>query len=381
MQNPNFILDILYGKIPFSGDDLKLFQTKEMQRLRKVSVGTAPSWCVPEGTCCSRFEHSVGVWHLAKILGEREEFQAVIKDLAFAALAHDLATPPFSHSSGLMMEKILGKDHEEMVGDILFDSDFGREVARQGGNLRRIADLILQKDKFSDLINNTIDLDNLDNTLRYALSIGLLHKKSYDPEALAKSFVIRNKRLSLLYTKDLIHWERCREVVYRHIYDTYEEFIIPLVLDLAFQAGDLTKSFFALDDYQAVEFLKNECNERTRRVIRRVEEWQRYEPAYNFDIEDPAPETAVRLSDSDLRLQLSKNISEALGLPVEDVCVGVARNKGFKQIHLPIIGADGGFSTHQPSQKPCWYIRVFVYGFDPSFKKTIEKIVCGTLNI
>ena len=69
----------------------------------------------------TRFEHTTGVAHLAKIVAQRPEFSGIGLNLYLASLAHDLGTPPFSHASEYFQDLVLGKNHEEYIDEILID--------------------------------------------------------------------------------------------------------------------------------------------------------------------------------------------------------------------------------------------------------------------
>ena len=68
------VYDRLYGEIKFTENDWRLFQAPELTRLRQVSLSAIPPWCLATGTCASKFEHTLGVSHLARLVGEKDEF-------------------------------------------------------------------------------------------------------------------------------------------------------------------------------------------------------------------------------------------------------------------------------------------------------------------
>lgn len=368
-------IDILYKEIEFSGNDLRLFQTREMQRLRKVSVNTMPTWTVPMGNCCTRFEHSVGVWHLAKLLGQKPAFREISKNLELAALAHDLGAPPFSHGSERMMKKVLGRGHEEMISEILYNSEFGTEAVKQGGDLDRISDLIQGKLKpFGDLINNTIDLDNLDNTLRFNLAIGLEHQITYSPEKLALNFDLRDGELVLLSGEGLKEWEDSRAIAYPYIYDASIETLIHRLIDLVYEAGEISAPFFKLDDFTAWNYLKNSSDRAVKKVVERMERWDFYPLIYKADIPEVSAEAEKKLSDPEVRNILSNKIIKEFKVLPQNIAIGIFKNKGFKKIHIPIING-GSQTNHEPNQKQFWIIRVFLHKLEFEKKEKIRSFI------
>lgn len=380
----NFIYDRLYGRIPINEYDLRLFQTKEMARLRQVSLSAIPPWTMPAGICASKFEHSVGVAHLARIVGQKPEFQQIVRDLYFAALAHDMATPPFSHASEYFLVKLFGKDHEMFIDDVFEDSEFSKEVARQGGDIGRVAALIKGDYKpWSDLINGSIDLDNLDNSPRYGLSMGLIQKIPYSPEELAKAYSVKNNQLVLLANQinGLESWEQTRKTIYEFIYSDANlspGMMLSRALEFAYREGELTRGYFFMTDAEAFDYLLTKGNKRTKTLIERVDRWDFYLKVFEFKSAEVSPEAAAYFSDSGNRDGLADEISEELGIPSEDVCVYLGKDKGFKKIHLPIAGDDGD-KEHESKNVLTYMAQAYLYPRWADKAEAVERIIRGKL--
>ena len=115
--------DPLYGKLPISKAETELFQPPQLARLRDISLSAVPTIMLPWGKIASRFEHSVGVAHLAKLVAEQTNFSISGQDLIFAGLLHDVGSPPFSHLTEIFLEEKLGKTHEQFVEEVLESSE------------------------------------------------------------------------------------------------------------------------------------------------------------------------------------------------------------------------------------------------------------------
>lgn len=376
-ETPTFIYDRLYVQIEFDSNELKLFQTKELARLRQVSLSAIPTWQIPTGVCASKFEHSVGVAHLAKIVGKRPEFQEISKDLYFASLAHDLATPPFSHASEYFLITLFGKNHEEFIDDIIEGSEFASEVKRQGGNIKRVLDFVKGDAKpMSDLLNGTIDIDNLDNTLRYGFSMGLLRDFPYSPEELARAYAIRKGQLVLLaeHTNGLQGWEKTRMDVYDFVYggiNLSTGMILFRALDFATRENEIKKDYFTMTDAEAFNYLLQSCNSKTRTLIERANRWIFYSRVFNYSTSEATDETISLVMNSSNRGVVADEISQLLKIPPEDVCVYMGKNKGFKQIHLPILSNGGEKDVHKPINKLTHMVQVYVH---PKWEDKGEQI-------
>lgn len=361
----NFVFDRLYQRVDLTEQDIRLFQSKELTRLRHVSLSAIPTWTIPTGVCASKFEHSVGVAHLAKIVSRRPEFQEVSRDLYFAALAHDLGTPPFSHVSEHFQVKLTGKNHEVFAEEIIEGGEFAEEVKRQGGNIDRVIAFVKGEDKpLSDLINGSIDLDNLDNTLRYGLSMGLLHGVKYSPEELAKAYAIRDQKLVLLaeHAAGIEGWEETRRIVYEFIYGEINisaGMMLFRALGFARREGEIGRNFFLMTDSEAFIFLATKCNSKTRTLLERANRWIFYPRVYNLREAEVSDKFVAYVLDSDNRGKMADEISTVLGIPQEDVCVYMGKDRGFKNIHLPVVG-NGNDQEHQPKNKLAYMVQVYL---------------------
>lgn len=117
------IRDPLHGYIELDELARAILDTVEMQRLRRIrQLGF--SYLVYPGANHTRFEHSLGTYHLMNILLERlnvakEEEQ----ELIVASLIHDTGHGPYSHVTEPLIKKLTDKGHEEIESIIFADRD------------------------------------------------------------------------------------------------------------------------------------------------------------------------------------------------------------------------------------------------------------------
>jgi len=355
--------DRLYGVTTITKNDLKIYQTPQFARLNRISLSAVPPWVQTTGVCASRAEHSRGVRFLAKLLCEKKEFKPFRKNLLLAATLHDIGSPPFSHLSEPFQMAITGQTHEQFSRDMIINTKVNKVIKKQGGNLETIISYIEgTKPPISDLINGTIDLDNLDNTLRFGQSMGLIDaSKYYDPTIIVKSYLYQDKKLVLdgRYMPAIKSWENCRDQVYQYVY-SHENLspaaMITRALYFAYQEGELKKSFFHKTDDTAVSYLLG-CNPKTYKLIKRVSRWKFYKPIFTY--QRPINHTKDRLHNMKLGQELSDSLSKILKIKPEDICIDFSFNKGFKKIHLPII-KDKQPQTHTPTQSLNMIINVYL---------------------
>lgn len=381
-----FSYDRLYEKINFTPEDLRLFQTKELARLREVYLSAVPPWTIPAGTCASRFEHSVGVAYLARTVARKKEFKDLAHDLYLASLAHDLASPPFSHVGEPLQEKVLGKNHEEALDEILEVSQFGKEAKRQGGSLGQILKLVRGKlPPYSDILNGSIDIDNLDNSLRFCVSMGILKKPGYSPFKIAQRYAIQDGKL--VFQKGLIReleaWEKTRQVAYGFVYGPANlppGTMLQRALDLAYKEGEIGRDFFFLTDSEAFRYLEEKCNPRTRTLARACRLWQFYSRVFKAVSFQLKRGKSALYEDFEPRFRLTNDLAKSLGAEPEEVAVFLGHDKGFKRIHIPILG-QGGQTYHAPKTRPSFLAQVFVHPKHAAKQELIREFMKDKLSL
>ena len=94
----NSFLDPIYGSIQISESLSTLVQKPVVQRLRHIRLSNIDSVDIPSIANLSRFEHVLGVAHLAGVLGVRSKLaQEELLVLDASALLHDWAITSFGH--------------------------------------------------------------------------------------------------------------------------------------------------------------------------------------------------------------------------------------------------------------------------------------------
>jgi len=127
------LFDGLYGRITFPKIIKSLLTCPGILRLREIRLGNVPFISFPSFSSCTRFEHSIGVCHLAEIAANNLCLDAKEKiQLMIACLYHDVATPPFAHATEDILKRKFNFDHEQHLHDLITgkSDDLGRERAQ-----------------------------------------------------------------------------------------------------------------------------------------------------------------------------------------------------------------------------------------------------------
>jgi HD superfamily phosphohydrolase len=166
------IKDSVHDHIEIRGVAEELLDTPPVQRLRRIGqLGTVD--LVYPSANHTRFEHSLGVYHLADraldhlgIEGKQAE------RVRSAALLHDIGHCPYSHNIEGVIYRQTGKYHDE-VHDLIESGPVAETLAAHGLNPDRIADLISGEGELGQLISGELDVDRMDYLVRDAHHTGV----------------------------------------------------------------------------------------------------------------------------------------------------------------------------------------------------------------
>ncbi|MCW7074555.1 MAG: HD domain-containing protein [Candidatus Methanospirare jalkutatii] len=130
------VRDPIHGYIRLNDLAIDILDTREMQRLRRIrQLGF--SYLVYPGANHTRFEHSLGVFHLTSVLLEHLNVREETEELLAAALIHDIGHGPYSHVSEPLIRKFTGKSHED-IEDIVLGNATTADADAENGDARRV---------------------------------------------------------------------------------------------------------------------------------------------------------------------------------------------------------------------------------------------------
>lgn len=202
-----------------------IIKTKEFQHLRSVKQ-LGPTNFVYPGANHTRFEHSLGAYHLSMRYLEKLVLQAefrklcdpideTIKLTALTALLHDIGHYPYSHWIEELKFRFPNGEkldtHETRGCNIIKDGEIG-SIINSWGFKNDVLDLMLKekpkplKEKkehtIRSIIDSQIDVDKLDYLIRDSIHCGVTYGRSIDIEILLSSLTVDiNTRNIALTTK------------------------------------------------------------------------------------------------------------------------------------------------------------------------------------
>jgi HD superfamily phosphohydrolase len=143
-----------------------------MQRLRRIKQLGTVQFVYPSANH-TRFEHSLGVYHLASRaldhLGIEGDAAAHVEA---AALLHDVGHGPYSHNIESVTHRHTGKYHDD-VEELVTSGHVGETLEAEGLDPSRIADLVSGDGEFGQLVSGELDVDRMDYLVRDAHHTGV----------------------------------------------------------------------------------------------------------------------------------------------------------------------------------------------------------------
>jgi len=166
------IKDSVHDHIEVQGVAAALLDTPPVQRLRHVSQLGTVTLVYPSANH-TRFEHSLGVYHLADralshlgIEGQQAE------RVRAAALLHDVGHSPYSHNVEDVVHRRTGKYHDDVEG-LLGEGPVARVLSEHGLNPDRVAGLVAGEGELGQLVSGELDVDRMDYLVRDAHHTGV----------------------------------------------------------------------------------------------------------------------------------------------------------------------------------------------------------------
>ncbi|MCZ7401230.1 MAG: HD domain-containing protein [Candidatus Methanoperedens sp.] len=206
------IRDPIHDYIELDELALALIETPQVQRLRRIRQLGFSNLVYP-GANHTRFEHSLGVYHLAKHLVKQVDEQQR-NELLAAALLHDIGHGPFSHATEDLIMRYTRKSHEDIeeflrkgeISDIL--KDYSLSPSTIAAHIRGETD-------HGQIIHSEIDVDRMDYLMRDAHYTGvafglidhvrLIHELKFNENRLVLNIGGLQAAESLLVSRFLMH--------------------------------------------------------------------------------------------------------------------------------------------------------------------------------
>lgn len=197
------IIDPIHNFIRVYPVELKIIDNPIFQRLRRIKQLSGAHLTYP-GAQHTRFEHSLGVMHIAGSMGnalfEKDIIDSEkIMQLRLAGLLHDIGHGPFSH---LFEEAVQGKkkkSHEDFGKELISSTQIGDTIDKFGFKKKSISEIAFGQSRLqfmNEIVSGVLSADMMDYLLRDGYFTGAEHAK-IDHNRIIQSIEIDSSRLAL----------------------------------------------------------------------------------------------------------------------------------------------------------------------------------------
>jgi len=196
------IIDPIHDFIRVYDHELTTIDDPIFQRLRRIRQLSGAHLTYPSAQH-TRFEHSLGVMHIASQAGQALHEKGILKSddieiLRLAGLLHDIGHGPFSH----LFEEIIGQkkfSHEDFGKAIILKSAIGDNLSKHGYDKKFIAKVAFGDSKLqflNEIVSGALSADMMDYLLRDGYFTGAEHAK-IDHKRITQSLDVYQKKLAL----------------------------------------------------------------------------------------------------------------------------------------------------------------------------------------
>lgn len=343
------IRDPIHGNIRIKGYIAELLESPEVQRLYNIKqLGFAH--LVFPGAHHTRLEHSLGAYHIASQISETLNIEDDRQNIVTcAALLHDIGHGPFSHTlESILLEKF-GVDHIDLTEELIlgeyeiFDSkekkfiqspSAAQILSKNDVDKKEIVNIIrgktYKKSYLGQILNSTIDVDQLDYLLRDAYYTGVAYGM-IDIERLLQTLMIHEdnltiKRKGVGVVENIL---MARGLMYSSVYFHKTARIAELMLSKAIEEipDPEPLEFFRMTDAELVSRLKKR-GEFQQEIVTRLKYRALFKQAYSasvHDLDEQALGVIRDLEDVTYRRQKEQELENAFDIPQGHLIIDIPR--------------------------------------------------------
>lgn len=190
------VRDPIHQFVTLAAEEWEAVNSPVFQRLRRIGQ-LAMTHLVYPGATHTRFEHSIGVrhvaWRLAEQLGLTEDER---RPVLYAALLHDVGHGPFSHVSEQVLDQVSGVENvHEAISVALIRTDPTLRNALGAESCDAAADLVEggRQSVERDIVSGSTDADKLDYLLRDTYFAGAEYGRYDLPRLIESARIVGNR--------------------------------------------------------------------------------------------------------------------------------------------------------------------------------------------
>jgi hypothetical protein len=382
------IKDSVHDHIEISGVAEALLDTPTVQRLRHISqLGTVQ--LVYPSANHTRFEHSLGVYHLAdRALAELGIEGRAAERIRAAALLHDVGHGPFSHNIEALIHRKTGNYHDD-VDELLASGDVGEILREHDLDPAHIAGLVAGEGQFGQLVSGELDVDRMDYLVRDAHHTGVPYG-TIDAERLLRELTFVDGELvlaagnvqtaeSLLLARALMN-----PTVYMHPVARISKAMLRRASERLLRTTDLDAGELRrMDDHDLLVALRT--TPATEAFAERYDERRLFKRAVWAELQD-VPDELLDLDHDELR-ELEATIADRADVPEKTVIIEIPEEPSMRESSTRVVvnGESRNLSAQSPlvnalrtTQRGQWRLGVYT---TPSAADRVGQLAAAELGL
>jgi HD superfamily phosphohydrolase len=335
------IKDPVHGYVYITEEERALIDSYPVQRLHRLRQLAGAEYVYP-GANHTRFEHSIGVMHLASSVAENPNISQYIGEdeaemVRIAGLLHDVGHGPFSHVFEQLLDKELNQTHEDITLWIVKNSELKDTLKKMGCRPEDVGKLAVGrlhrpgKAFLDQIISSGVDVDKLDFIVRDTYHTGAeygfidIFRLIHTLDVLEGNLAVDLGALSALESLIIARIESFRSI-YFHRVGRAAQIMLAMAMEKANDELGLTsfktpEEYLAMDDYTVWTMLKN-CK-KSSGIIRDLERRKMLKCAYERTFYEKDAMVSNIFSREANRKQLQADIAGEAKVDTETVIIDV----------------------------------------------------------
>lgn len=358
------IKDPVHGYVYITEQEKEIIDSYPVQRLHRLRQLAGSEYVYP-GANHTRFEHSIGVMYLASRVVENSSISQYISEdeaklVKIAGLLHDVGHGPFSHVFEHLLDRELGKTHEDLTTWIIENSELKEILRRNGYHPEEVGKLAVgrlhrPKKAFLDqIISSAVDVDKQDFIVRDTHHTGAeygfvdISRLIHALDVLGGNLAVDLGALSALESLIIARMESFRSI-YFHRVGRAAQIMLAMAMEkangeLGFTRFKTPDEYMAMDDYTVWTALKN-CK-KSNAIIRDLERRRLLKCAYERTFYEKDTIVSNIFGRETHRTQLQTDIADKAGIAAEEVIIDVPTVPSVPYHHSALL---------EPMEIPSFY--------------------------
>jgi uncharacterized protein len=326
-----FIRDSVHGNLHLEEFEVRLTDTPQIQRLRRIKQ-LGFTYLVYPGANHSRFEHSIGTMYLASRLAHNLQLD---KDsqclLRCCAILHDAGHGPFSHVS----EGVLEFSHEELTSKLIKESQLG-DILKEKFQLTEVMKVIRGEGNLGSIISGELDVDRMDYLLRDSYYTGVAYgvidveRLIYNMK-LENSLILKRKGVQAAEAMLLARYFMYPSVYQHHTTRIVNSMFRRCVKKLLEKNVINASEIYRYDDTDIIAAARSQTGY-IQDIIHRLDTRQLYKRVYSLKLDEiDQPEAIFKMDEAHVH-KLTEEIAKEIGVEEKYLIIDVPEYPSFHEM-------------------------------------------------